>query len=114
MRRLFKSIACVTAAGILLSTAQVASASRILSGLRGGDLTDPENNGDPENNVNYNAIFAASEEPNFGGSEGAFNVFDNLASGGGNNKWCCGDQNKFPTNPITVDATFPSAQVLRS
>ena len=29
--------------------------------LRGGDLTDPENNGDPENNVNYNATFAGSE-----------------------------------------------------
>src|SRR3954468_1560882 len=80
--------------------------------LRGGDLTDPENNGDPENNVNYNATFSASEEPNFGGSEGAFNVFDNLVTGGGNNKWCCGDQNNFPTNPISVDATFPVAHKL--
>src|SRR3954468_108741 len=83
--------------------------------LRGGDLTDPENNGDPENNVNYNATFNASEEPNFGGSEGAFNVFDNLTAGGGNNKFCCGDQNNFPTNPITIDATFNvGPQVLRS
>src|SRR4051812_27111384 len=64
--------------------------------LRGGDLTDTENNGDPENNVNYNATFAASEEPNFGGSEGALNVFDNQAAGGGNSKFCCGDQNNFP------------------
>jgi hypothetical protein len=79
--------------------------------LIGGDLTDPENNGDPENNVNYNATFNASEEPTFGGAEGAFNVFDNLA-GGGNNKWCCGDQNNFPTNPISVDATFPIAHKL--
>lgn len=95
-----------------------ASASTIrgtgTAALRGGDLTDPENNGDPENNVNYNATFNASEEPNFGGSEGAFNVFDNLVSGGGNNKFCCGDQNNFPTNPITIDATFATAQVLRS
>jgi hypothetical protein len=82
--------------------------------LRGGDLTDPENDGDPENNVNYNATFNASEEPNFGGAEGAFNVFDNQAMSGGNSKWCCGDQNNFPTNPITVDATFPAAHVLRS
>src|SRR4051812_40215581 len=58
--------------------------------LIGSDLTDPENNGDPENNVNYNAAFSASEEANFGGSEGAFNVFDNQV-GGGNEKWCCGD-----------------------
>ena len=102
-----------------LAFARPASASVIrgigTAALRGGDLTDPENNGDPENNVNYNATFAASEEPNFGGSEGAFNVFDNQAQGGGNAKWCCGDQNNFPTNPITVDATFNAGpQVLRS
>src|SRR3954467_12183456 len=118
MRAFIKSIACVTAAGVLLSTANFTLASVIrgigTAALRGGDLTDPENNGDPENNVNYNATFNDSEEPNFGGSEGALNVFDNLASGGGNNKFCCGDQNNFPTNPITIDATFATAQVLRS
>src|SRR4051794_37636632 len=87
----------------LLSFTLPARASKVLTGLIGGDLTDPENNGDPENNVNYNATFNASEEPNFGGAEGAFNVFDNLAFGGGNNKWCCGDQNNFPVNPIFID-----------
>jgi hypothetical protein len=94
-----------------------ASAAIILgtgnASLLGSDLTDPENNGDPENNVNYNAIFAASEEPAFGGAESAFNVFDNL-TGGGNNKWCCGDQNNFPTNPIWVQATFAQAFLLTS
>src|SRR5687767_2707914 len=57
--------------------------------LIGGDLTDPENDGNPEANVNYNAIFTGNEEPGFGGGEFAFNVFDNLV-GGGNDKWCCG------------------------
>src|SRR5205807_8309127 len=42
------------------------------------------------------------------------NVFDNQAQGGGNAKWCCGDQNNFPANPISVDATFTSPQVIRS
>lgn len=108
-------VAGLAVAVCLFACDRHASASRVLTGLRGGDLTDPENNGDPENNVNYNATFAASEEPTFGGSEGAFNVFDNLTVGGGNNKWCCGDQNNFPTNPITVDATFNAGpQVLRS
>lgn len=73
--------------------------------LVGGDLTDPENDGLPDTDQNYNAIFSSSEEPGFGGGEFAFNVFDNLA-GGSNNKWCCGDQNNFPTNPIFIDATF--------
>jgi hypothetical protein len=73
--------------------------------LFGGDLTDPENDGAAEANTGYNATFSSSEEPGFGGGEFAFNVFDNL-TGGGNNKWCCGDQNNFPTNPISIDATF--------
>jgi alpha-L-fucosidase 2 len=118
MRRFIKSIASVTAAGVLFSTANFTWASSIrgigTAALRGGDLTDPENNGDPENNINYNATFAASEEPTFGGAEAAFNVFDNQAQGGGNTKFCCGDQNNFPTNPITIDATFATSQVLRS
>jgi len=77
--------------------------------LIGGDLTDPENDGIPDADQNYNAIFSSSEEPGFGGGEFAFNVFDNITTGGGNNKWCCGDQNNFPTNPIFIDATFTQA-----
>jgi VCBS repeat-containing protein len=56
--------------------------------LLGGDLTDPENNGAADSNTNYDANFFASVEPNFGGGEFAFNVFDNR-TGGGNDKWCC-------------------------
>jgi hypothetical protein len=86
--------------------------------LIGHDLTDPEDDGDPENNVNYNATFAASEEPGFGNSapdegEAAFNVFDNRVDEGGNDKWCCGDKNNFPVNPISIDATFASPIFLK-
>jgi CSLREA domain-containing protein len=81
--------------------------------LVGHDLTDPEDDGDPENNTNYNATFSSSEEPGFGGGEAAFNVFDNKVDGGGNNKWCCGDQGNFPASPLFIDATFPAAIVLR-
>jgi hypothetical protein len=56
--------------------------------LIGGDLTDPENNGNPEADSGYNATFRSSVEPGFGGGEYAFNVFDNRV-GGGNDKWCC-------------------------
>jgi hypothetical protein len=53
-----------------------------------GDLTDPENDGNPEANVGYNATFRSSVEPGFGGGEYAFNVFDNQV-GAWNDKWCC-------------------------
>ena len=65
--------------------------------LIGGDLTDPDNNGDPEANTNYNAIFRGNAEAAFAGGEFAFNVFDNRV-GGGNDKWCCGE-------PSTINAT---------
>lgn len=68
------------------------------AGLVGGDLTDPENNGNPEANINYNATFRSSVEQGFGGGEYAFNVFDNRV-GGGNDKWCC------DTN-VWVEANF--------
>ena len=79
--------------------------------LIGGDLTDPENDGAPDADSNYNATFISSEEPGFGGGEFAFNVFDNIV-GPQNAKWCCGDQNNFPTNPISIDATFSQPFVL--
>ena len=37
--------------------------------LLGSDLTDPDNNGDPEFDIGYDAIFDASDEPGFGGGE---------------------------------------------
>ena len=78
--------------------------------LIGMDLTDPEDDGDPEFDEGYNAIFAASEEEGFGGGEFAFNVFDNEL-GPSNAKWCCGSD-PFPEEPIWVQATFEDPIVL--
>jgi hypothetical protein len=55
--------------------------------LLGGDLTDPENNGNRYGS-NYNADFDANVEPRFYYGEGAFNVFNNVI-GPWNAKWCC-------------------------
>lgn len=78
--------------------------------LLGGDLTDPENNGNEtagagDTSWNWKSI-TASHEPNFGAAEAAFNIFDNVL-GGGNDKWCCDD----PTDaaPVWVAVEFPRA-----
>ena len=110
-RTLIGVLAVAWVVGFSLSADAAIIRGRFTAALKGGDLTDPDNNGDPENNVNYNATFSSSEEAGFGGAEGAFNVFDNQV-GGGNAKWCCGDQNNFPTNPISIDATFPVGRIL--
>ncbi|MEO7494247.1 MAG: PEP-CTERM sorting domain-containing protein [Massilia sp.] len=60
--------------------------------LVGGDLTDPENNGNPDSYVGYNAVFRTSSNPGFTG-ETAYNVFDNRL-GPGSDKWCC-DMNQW-------------------
>ena len=77
--------------GFVISTIDIAQAEKILGtgtgSLLGGDLTDPEDDGDPEADKGYNAIFSANDEPGFGGGESAFNVFDNRL-GPGNDKWC--------------------------
>jgi len=82
-----------------------ANASLILGtdtkALIGGDLTDPENDGLADSNVNYNATFRSSIESGFGGGEYAFNVFDNILSGG-NGKWCC------DAGDVWVEANFGS------
>lgn len=90
---------------LLIATLLVSNAASAMvvrgtgtSALVGGDLTDPENNGQPEANVGYNATFRSSIEPGFGGAEYAFNVFDNRV-GGSNDKWCC-DAN------VWVEANF--------
>ncbi len=56
--------------------------------LLGGDLTDPENDGNDATGTGFNwvSINASSEEAYTG--EGAFNIFDNKV-GGGDDKWCC-------------------------
>lgn len=74
--------------------------------LLGGDLTDPEDDGDPEAETGYNATFLSSEEPGFGGGEFAFNIFDGEV-GGGNAKWCCG-----AAFPLWADATLAEPVVL--
>ena len=74
-----------------ISTNDIVYAGEVLGtgtgSLLGGDLTDPEDDGNPEADEGYNATFTSSEEPGFGGGEFAFNVFDNQL-GGGNAKWC--------------------------
>jgi hypothetical protein len=74
--------------------------------LVGGDLTDPENNGNPNSYQNYNAVFRSSDSNGFYG-EGPFNVFDNQV-GGGIDKWCCG------TGNVWVEADLGKKYVLTS
>lgn len=90
--------ALVSAAAMLAGSAQAVT---VRGGLVGHDLTDPENDGQRNAYVNYNAVFRSSVEPYFG-AEGAFNVFDN-AVGSGDDKWCC-DANGW------VEADFGSTR----
>jgi hypothetical protein len=75
--------------------------------LIGGDLTDPEDDGDESGEdmaAGWNWVSIESNiEPGFGGGEFSYNIFDN-AVGGGNDKWCCDD----PTddNPYWVAVQF--------
>jgi hypothetical protein len=109
MKMNFLPLVLLTTALTLLTT--TASASLILGtgteALVGGDLTDPENDGLANSNVNYNAMFRSSIEPAFGNGESAFNVFDNILSSG-NAKWCCDGGNvwveaDFGTNRYILD-----------
>ena len=82
--------------------------------LIGGDLTDPDNNGNKDGGPgdpswNWESI-TSNNEPGFGGGEFSFNIFDNRV-GGGNDKWCCDDPSA--ANPFFVDVKFPSPVVLR-
>jgi hypothetical protein len=88
--------------------------------LLGGDLTDPEDDGDPEADEGYNAIFDASHEPGFGSEnaepspgvgESAFNVFDNRL-GPANDKWCCGPLDPIPDDGLWVTAQFDQPYLL--
>ena len=74
--------------------------------LVGHDLTDPENDGLPDSDVNYNAKFRSSFAAGFGGYELAFTVFDNRV-GPSNDKWCC-------TPGGWVEAQFAKQYVLTS
>lgn len=84
--------------------------------LLGGDLTDPEDDGneaagDTDPSWNWKAIFS-NAEPGFNGvalpgtpagTERSYNVFDNVADGGGDAKWCCGE----PLTGATLSANNP-------
>ncbi|MEE3179362.1 MAG: LamG-like jellyroll fold domain-containing protein, partial [Verrucomicrobiota bacterium] len=84
--------------------------------LRGGDLTDPEDDGVEGPNPgsgnwetlswNWVHVTASSEEyfGNHGGSEGAFDIFDNQV-GAGQAKWCCNG----PPQWLTVEFAEPVA-----
>ena len=89
----------------VISTSDMAQASEILGtgteALLGGDLTDPEDDGHPDEDVGYNVKFSANDEPGFGGGEFAFNVFDNRL-GPSNDKWCCGRAGGFPDEGLHV------------
>lgn len=91
----------------VISTSDMAQAWKVLGigtgALIGGDLTDPEDDGDPEQDRNYNAKFSANDEPGFGGGEFAFNVFDNRL-GPSNDKWCCGRGGGIPEEGLHVTA----------
>jgi hypothetical protein len=94
-------------ASFVISTSDMAQAWEVLGtgteALIGGDLTDPEDDGNPEADEGYNAIFTANEEPGFGGGEFAFNVFDNIL-GPSNDKWCCGPAGGIPEEGLWVTA----------
>ncbi len=87
--------------------------------LRGGDLTDPEDDGVEGPNPgagnwdtlswNWVHVTASSEEyfGNHGGSEGAFDIFDNQV-GAGQAKWCCNGPPQWLTvefaEPVAIDS----------
>ena len=96
----------------VIGTSNTAQAEEVLGtgtdSLLGGDLTDPEDDGEAESDEGYNAIFSANEEPGFGGGEFAFNVFDNRL-GPSNDKWCCGAGGGIPEEGLHVTAEFEEA-----
>jgi len=106
--RLTFALSCIA----LLVVAVVPSQAYTILGtgagaLLGNDLTDLGDDGvetdynPPTDLGGFDAIFSANNEPNFGGGESAFNVFDGLV-GGGNDKWCCGGAGLFPIH-VTAD-----------
>ena len=106
---------CVLMMAFAISTSDMAHAEEILGvgteSLIGGDLTDPEDDGAPDADEGYNAIFSSNEEPGFGGGEFSFNVFDNRL-GPSNDKWCCGKGGGIPEEGLHVTAELEEAYVL--
>ena len=58
---------------LMVSVADISIAEKDLGtgteSLLGGDLTDPEDDGKPEQDKNYDAKFTSNDEPGFGGGE---------------------------------------------
>ena len=58
---------CVDDSFCVISTSDIAQAEEVLGtgtdSLLGGDLTDPEDDGEPESDDGYNATFSANDEP---------------------------------------------------
>ena len=99
----------------VFGTSDMVHAEKVLgtgtASLLGGDLTDPEDDGSPETDEGYNAIFSANDEPGFGGGENAFNVFDNRL-GPSNDKWCCGRGGGILKEGLHVTAEFEKLYAL--
>jgi len=114
MKVMLLTVFVLMIACFVISTSDVAQASQILGigteSLLGGDLTDPEDDGNPEADEGYNVIFSSNDEPGFAGGEFSFNVFDNIL-GPGNDKWCCGPGGGIPEEglQITVELEEPQA-----
>ena len=108
-------LAALLIACFAISTSDMARAEEDLGtgteSLLGGDLTDPEDDGDPEADDGYNAIFTGNDEPGFAGGEFAFNVFDNVL-GPSNAKWCCGPGAGIPEEGLWVTAELEDTYLL--
>ena len=99
----------------VIGTSDLAHAEEVLGtgteSLIGGDLTDPEDDGEPDADEGYDAIFSSNEEPGFGGGEFSFNVFDNRL-GPINDKWCCGKGGGIPDEGLYITAEFEEQYAL--
>ncbi len=99
----------------VIGTSDTAQAWEILgvgtASLLGGDLTDPEDDGNPEADDDYNVIFSSNDEPGFGGGEFSFNVFDNRL-GPSNDKWCCGPGGGIPDEGLHITVELEERQAL--
>ena len=113
--RIMLMLAVLMIACFAIGTSNMAQAMEVLGveteSLIGGDLTDPDDNGSPDEDVGYNAIFTSNDEPGFGGGEFSFNVFDNLL-GGGNDKWCCGPGSGIPDEGLHITAELEDPYAL--
>ena len=99
----------------VISTSNMVQAEEVLGTgtgeLLGGDLTDPEDDGEPDEDKGYDAEFSSNEEPGFGGGEFSFNVFDNRL-GPINDKWCCGKGGGIPKEGLWIMAEFEEQYAL--